>query len=139
MIESRHKWTQILFIISNPKLEIYICSQPTIDVNSQSNLYNIIFLDHTRLFTELHLLWSPTNLQNTYSEKIIYLVPPGYGTFVVVLRKFLFLCIHHWQKPITTTTHAQNIQISMMSVPELPSNIYFPEEIFQASIRRVSI
>ena len=34
-IESSHKWTQILFIISNSKLGIWIYGQPPIDVNSQ--------------------------------------------------------------------------------------------------------
>ena len=34
------------------------------------------------------------------------------------------------------TTHAQNFQISNMSVPELPSTISFPVEMFKAYLRR---
>ena len=58
LIESSHKWTRILFIISNYKIGIWIFSQPRIDVNLQSNLYDVLTLDHTRLFpsqsTKLH-------------------------------------------------------------------------------------
>ena len=36
LINSSHKWTRILFIISNSKLEIWLCSQPRIDLNSKS-------------------------------------------------------------------------------------------------------
>ena len=50
LIESINKWNQILFIISNYKLEIWICSQPRKDINSQSNLYDILTLDYTILF-----------------------------------------------------------------------------------------
>ena len=42
LIKSGHKWTQILFIISNSKLGIWICSQPRIDLNSQSNFYYVL-------------------------------------------------------------------------------------------------
>ena len=44
LIELSQKSTQILFIISNYKLVIWICSQSRIDVNSQSNLYDILTL-----------------------------------------------------------------------------------------------
>ena len=37
------------------------------------------------------------------------------------------------------TTHAQNFQIYKMSVPECLSNISYPEETFQASLRRAYI
>ena len=37
LIKSSHKWTRILFILSNSKLRIWIFSQPSIDLNSQSD------------------------------------------------------------------------------------------------------
>ena len=42
LIKSSHKWTRMLFIISNSKLEIWLCSQPRIDLNSQSNFYDVL-------------------------------------------------------------------------------------------------
>ena len=42
LIKSSHKWTQILFIILNPKLGIWLCSQPIQDLNSQSNFYDVL-------------------------------------------------------------------------------------------------
>ena len=51
LTNSSHKWTRILFIILNYKLVIWICNQSRIDINSQTNLYDVITLDHTRLCT----------------------------------------------------------------------------------------
>ena len=42
LIKSSHKWTQIIFIISNSKLGIWLCSQIRIDLNSKSNFYDVI-------------------------------------------------------------------------------------------------
>ena len=70
-----HKWTQILFIISNYKLVMWICSQPKLHVNSQSKFYCVLTLYHTSHCPELHILLSPYNLQDTCLEHIIYLVP----------------------------------------------------------------
>ena len=42
LIKFSHKWTQMLFIISNYTLGIWICSQPRIDLNSQSNFYDVL-------------------------------------------------------------------------------------------------
>ena len=42
LIKPRHKWTQMLLIISNSKLEIWLCIQPRIDLNSQSNFYDVL-------------------------------------------------------------------------------------------------
>ena len=41
-IKSSHKWTRMLFIISNSKLGIRLCSQPIIDLNSQSNFCDVL-------------------------------------------------------------------------------------------------
>ena len=58
LIESSQKWNGLLFIISNSKLGIWICSQSRRDVNAQSNLYDVMTLYYTRLFpnqyTKLH-------------------------------------------------------------------------------------
>ena len=42
LIKSSHKWTQMPFIILNSKLGIWLCSQPIIDLNSQSNIYDVL-------------------------------------------------------------------------------------------------
>ena len=42
LIKSSHKWTRMLFITQNSKLGIWLCSQPRIDLNSQSNFYNVL-------------------------------------------------------------------------------------------------
>ena len=47
LIKSSHKWTQILSIIPNYKIGIWLCIQPRIDLNSQSNFYDVLTLDHT--------------------------------------------------------------------------------------------
>ena len=104
LIELSHKWTQIIFIILNSKLGIEIWIQPKKDVNSESNFYDVITLDHTRLCSEINLLWSPENLQTTYFEHIIYLVPPGHVLFKKVSGEFILLCIRFHQDIIFTTT-----------------------------------
>ena len=38
LIKSSHKWTRILFIISNSKLGIWLCSQHRIYLNSKHNM-----------------------------------------------------------------------------------------------------
>ena len=116
LIWSSHKWTRILFIISNSKLGIWICSHPIIDVNSQYNLYSFLTLYHTRLCL--------TNIQTTYLEHILHLVPPGYGPFVQVLSNFIFLCIQCWQDPIIMTTHVQSFGfIRFQSQNFLPASL----------------
>ena len=47
LIRLSHKWTRIIFILSNSKLGIWICIQPIMDINSQSNVYDVLTLDHT--------------------------------------------------------------------------------------------
>ena len=53
LIKSSHKWARMLFIISNSKLGIWLCNQPRIDINSQSNFYDVLttpykYLSNTR-------------------------------------------------------------------------------------------
>ena len=50
LIESSHKCTRILFIIFNSKPGIWLFIQPTIDVNSQYNSYDVLTLYHTIIF-----------------------------------------------------------------------------------------
>ena len=102
LMESSHKWTPKLFMISNKKLGIWLCSQPRIDLKSQYNLYDAPTLDHTRIF--------PTNLPTTYLEQTPHLVPPGYDPLMQVLSNFIFLCICCQQEPIVITTHAQTFE-----------------------------
>ena len=52
LIKSSHKWTRMLFIISNSKLGIWLCSQPIVDLNSQSNFYD--FLTRTYKYLVQH-------------------------------------------------------------------------------------
>ena len=92
----------MLFITSNSKLGIWLFSQPTIDMNSQSNFYDVLTLDHKIFF--------PSNIQTTYWENILHLVIPGYGPFTRVLSNFIYLWICRWQDPIITTMHAQTFK-----------------------------
>ena len=122
LIQLSHKWTRILSIISNYNLGICICIQPTIYINSQSNFYNVITLDHTCLCTELHILLSIPNILTIYSEHILQIFPSVYGPFTQVLSEFLFLCIFRQQEPIVTTAtfrfpkcQSQNFQPTYIS------------------------
>ena len=54
LIKSIHKWTWILFIISNSKLGIWLCSQPRIDLNSQSKFYYVITRPYKYLSNTLY-------------------------------------------------------------------------------------
>ena len=77
LIKSSHKWTRMLFIISNPKLGIWLCSQPRIDLNSQSNFYDVL----TR----------PYKYLVQHALKTIYmLVSPGYETFTLLSSEIYF-------------------------------------------------
>ena len=64
LIKSSHKWTRMLFIISNPKIGIWLCIQPRIDLNSQSNFYYVL----TRPYKYL----SNTLYKTTYTEHNLY-------------------------------------------------------------------
>ena len=44
LIKFIQKWTGILYIISNSKLGIGLCSRPIVDVTVQSNLYDVLSL-----------------------------------------------------------------------------------------------
>ena len=54
LIKSSHKWNRILFIISNSKLGIWLCSQPRTDINSQSNFNDVLTRSYKYLFNTLH-------------------------------------------------------------------------------------
>ena len=103
MIRSSHKLTRILFIILNSKLRIWLCSQPRIDLNSQSNFYDVITRPYTYLVQH--------TIQQKHALKTIYmLVSPGYETFTLLSSKFISLYILHWQYPIVTTTVDQHFE-----------------------------
>ena len=73
LIKSSHKWTQMLFIISNSNLGIWICSQPRIDLNSQFNFYDVLTRPYKCLSNTLS-----THYTKQYALKTIYiLVSPG--------------------------------------------------------------
>ena len=56
LIKSNHKWTRMLFIISNSKLGIWLCSQPRIDLNSKSNFYYVLTRPYNYLSNTLSTL-----------------------------------------------------------------------------------
>ena len=65
LIKSIHKWTRILFIISNSKLGIWLCSQPRIDLNSQSNFYDVLTRTYKYLFQHtINTLYKTTCTQD---------------------------------------------------------------------------
>ena len=107
LIKSSHKWNRMLFIISNSKLGIWLCSQPRIDLNSQSKFYDVLTRPYKYLSNTLSTLSTKQHALNT----IYMLVSPGYETFTLFSGKFLFLNILHWQDPIVTTTHEQIFEL----------------------------
>ena len=54
MIKSSQKWTRMLFTISNSKLVIWLCSQPRIDLKSQSNSYDVLTRPYKYLYNTLY-------------------------------------------------------------------------------------
>ena len=86
-MESSHTHTRIFIWLVIP---IYNFSQTIIDVNSQHEFYDVLTLYYITNFTELHPLQSQENLQTTYSEHDLHLVPSGYGPFAQVLCKIYF-------------------------------------------------
>ena len=79
LIEYSHKWNQILFFISNTKLRIWLSRKPKIYVNSQSNFYDYLTLDHTNLCPEINIIWSPSDIKTTYPAQIIYISYSRHG------------------------------------------------------------
>ena len=86
LIKSSHKWTRMLFIISNSKLGIWICSQPKIDLNSQSNVYDVLTRPYKYLSNTLSTLSTKQHALNT----IYMLVSPGYETFTLFFKQIPF-------------------------------------------------
>ena len=71
LIKSSHKWNQILFIISNSKLGICLCSQTRVDINWKSNFYDVLTIPYKYLVQQ--------TIQEQHALKTIYmLVSPGY-------------------------------------------------------------
>ena len=66
LIKSSHKWTRMLFIISNSKLVIWLCSQPRIDLNSQSNFYDVLTRTYKYLSNTLPTLSTTTTCTQHY-------------------------------------------------------------------------
>ena len=71
LIKSSHKWTQMLFIISNYKLGIWICSQPRINLNSQSNFYHVLTRPYKYLSNTIYK--TICTEENLHVSLIIYL------------------------------------------------------------------
>ena len=70
LIKSSHKCTWMLFIIPNSKIGIWLCSQPIIDINSQSNFNDVLTRPYKYLVQQ--------SIQEQNALKTIYmLVSPG--------------------------------------------------------------
>ena len=74
LIKSSHKLTRILFIISNSKLGIWLCSQPRIDLNSQSNFYDVLTRPYKYLSNTLSTLST-----KQHALKTIYMLVSPYN------------------------------------------------------------
>ena len=73
LIKSIHKRTRSLFIISNSKHGIWIFSQPRIYPNSRSNLYDVLTIDHKRIFPNKCTKQQTQNILKTkYHHYIIW-------------------------------------------------------------------
>ena len=79
-----------IFIISNSKLGIWLCSQPRIDVNSHSNFNDIIIIYYTIICPELCLLWILANI------KKIILVTHSTSSYFTGWRENDFICWIIW-------------------------------------------
>ena len=55
----------MLFILSNSKLGIWLCSQPRIDLNSQSNFYDVLTRPYKYLSNTLSTLSTKQHALNT--------------------------------------------------------------------------
>ena len=107
LIKSIHKWTQMLFIISNSKIGIWLCSQPRIDLNSQSNFYDVLTRPYKYLVQQTIKTLYKKNMHSTQSTCYFHQVMIISRFF----RKFLSLYILHWQYPIVTTTYEKNFEL----------------------------
>ena len=72
LIKPSHKWTRMLFIISNSKLGIWLCSQPRIDLKLQYNFYDIL----TRPYKYLSNTISTLSIKQHALKTIYMLVSP---------------------------------------------------------------
>ena len=114
LIELSHKWTWILFIIINSKLGIWVFGQPIINANSQSNLYDVLTLEHTRIF--------PTQSTNyilvIHFTSISFMLWP----FHTSIKQLYFLLRTSLKRAHSQENTRTKLRIYKISVPELPSN-----------------
>ena len=104
-------------------------SHTIIDVKSESNLYDVLKLDHTILFPNQYTNYI-LGTHSTFSSFILWSFQTSIKPLYFLLHPSLI------RDPRLDKTHT-NFWISKISVPELPSNISSPEEAFQYSLSRV--
>ena len=101
---------------SNYKLGIWICGQPIIYVNSQSNLYAVLIIFHTRVFSNQSTSYILI-INSIFSSSRLWL-------FQTIIKHPPPPCILRWQYPITTKTHAQTLEyIRVNSQKLLPTTL----------------
>ena len=109
----------MIFIISNSKLGIWLCSQPRIYLNSKSNFYDVLTRPYKYLYNTLSTLYTRTtcaqyNLHVSFTRL----------WYVHAIFKKIYLPLH----PSLTRSYCHNntwakFRSSKMSVPELPYSV----------------
>ena len=119
LIKSSHKWTQMLYIISNSKLWIWLCSQPRIDLNSQYKFYDVLTRPYKYLSNNLSTIYKRT----TFTQYNLHVIFTRLWDFHAISKNKYFPLY-----PSLTIPHCHNItwakfRTSEMSVPELPYSV----------------
>ena len=109
-VESHMDLNVIIDMTCNHHYKSQICNPVFQSAYNRSNLtiwlYDVITLDCTRIFPKLHLLWITDHTKYILITRVFTSV---YDHFTQALIKFPLLFIYHWDKPIVTIAHAQNL------------------------------
>ena len=102
LIRSSHKWTQMPFIISNSKHGIRIYSQPRIDLNSQSNFYDVLTRPSKYIVQQYlqqeHALKTIYMLVSSFYSKSIYFSPIMFSSLVT--QSLVIASQWRWDGPV---------------------------------------
>ena len=125
LIKWSHKWNEMLFIISNIKLGIWLCSQPIIDINSQSNFYDVL----TRPYK--YLVQNTINTLNTTkcTQDNLHVRITRLWDFHAIIKQIYFLLHSSLAISYRHDNSWSTVRISMMWGIELPYKISLSEEI----------
>ena len=133
LIKLSHKWIRMLFIISNSKLRIRLCSQPRIDLSSQSKFYDVL----TRPYNSLSNTLLTISTKQHALKTIYMLFSLGYETFTILSSEIYFSLHSSLTISYSHDNSWAKFRISMISGPELPYKISFSEKAL-AFLRKIT-